>query len=150
MITFLIAIPVCIMLFFPKTDSAKWLHKHLVVGLIDSVVRFERRQFIQFVLMIVMLHSLLPLMSAEMAALIIADLAVYYDAVITVYVASFVGRTKSIWTAIKIRLGSIFGRFAKQDAREHRTSAKPTCKAADNDDPDPAYAGARQLLRAAA
>lgn len=140
MITFLIAIPVCIMLFFPKTDSAKWLHRHLVKGLIDSVVRFERQQFIYFILMIIMMHSLLPLMSAEMATLIIADLAVYYDAAITLYVASFIGRSKSAWMAIKARCTAIFR--LSESGRDHgrKGKTKPaTRKRADNDDPDPVF-----------
>ncbi len=139
MTTALIAIPLCIMLFFPKTAAAKWLHKHLVVGLIDAAARFERRQFIYFILMIMMMHSLLPLMSLEMATLIIADLSLYYDAVITAYLAAFAARAKSVWWAIKSRVAAIF-RCRRPAARHRRdVASKPPRKPAANDDPDPAH-----------
>lgn len=125
---------VVLLRWFPDLPVSRLLHRHLVERPVAALLDLERVQVLKLLLLVgllLMAGDLVMLLgSSEMLLLYAADLALYVDALITVYTAATVARFRSVRTAILHPL-----RLMKGNRRRRSTSRAAARKPA-NDDSD--------------
>ena len=139
MITIVFALVVIIMMLFPKTPFAQWLYFHIVINPINVIQSLERKHFIYLFVGLFFVQSYAAVMPLEIATALAWEASIYFDAMITVWTASALARSKASWAAMKEKsrfvVSFIFGKQSL--ARRKRMQTKPATKKPTNDNDDP-------------
>lgn len=139
MVTVVFALVVIIMMLFPKTPFAQWLYFHIVINPINVIQSLERKHFIYLFVCLFFVQSYAAVMPLEIVTVLAWDASIYFEAMITVWTASALTRSKASWVAMKEKSRFVVNFiFRKQSvARRKRTQTKAAQKKPTNDNDDP-------------
>lgn len=149
MILGLFALCIVLMLAFPKTATALWLHETLVERPLAWFAKLKRRDviflFVMIVLMITAGEFVAIFGPGELLALG-ANLSLFIDAVVVTTAVTIATAIATAWRDARAQLsqlwGGILGQRRLRAARRHKTRKSRAPKSLDDDAPGWAWARA--------
>lgn len=143
MILGLLALCVVVMLAFPKTATARWLHSVLVERPLEWLANLKRRDVILLFVMVVLFVTAGEFLAVFGAAELLAlgvNLSLYVDAVLVTTAATIGAAVATAWSGVRARLFAWRRPQRARAARQHRTR-KPRKPASLDDDGAAHWAG---------
>jgi hypothetical protein len=102
-ITALLGLATFVMMLFPRTPAARWLHLHMVELPLALIARLERKHILFLLVGIAAAQPLMMMGAADLAAVIAWDMAIYFDVAIAAYAAAALARTRAAWRHLRSR-----------------------------------------------
>lgn len=138
MITTLLALTVTLMLCFPRTPLAKWLHFQMVANPLDQLSKLRREHILYIFVGLILIQSYGAVLPIEIATAMAWEATLYFDAAISVWMAGMVAKSKANWFALKARIRSIGAILLsrKPASRRKRTPTQSSRHKPSNDNED--------------
>jgi len=137
-ITALLALTTLVMLLFPQTPAARWLHLHLVELPLALIGRLERKHILYLVVGIAAAQPLMMMGAADLAAVIAWDMAIYVDAAIATYAAAMLAKSRAALQHLRsrtaYRLRRPFSRARPRTPAAPRRRPEQAAKPSNDDD----------------
>lgn len=129
-VTALLGLATLVMLLFPQTPAARWLHLHMVELPLALLGKLERKHILYLVVGIAAAQPLMMMGAADLAAVIAWDMAIYVDAAIATYAAAMMAKSRAALQQLRSR--------AAQWLRRPATRARPRTPSAPRRRPEQA------------
>jgi hypothetical protein len=129
-VTALLGLATLVMLLFPQTPAARWLHLHMVELPLALLGKLERKHILYLVVGIAAAQPLMMMGAADLAAVIAWDMAIYVDAAIATYAAAMLAKSRAALQHLRAR--------ATHWLRRPLTRARPRTPSAPRRRPDQA------------
>lgn len=130
-----LAVLVSVMILFPDAPISKWLYFHTVTNPLEVVQGLERKPFIYLFVGLFVFQSYAAVMPLEIATMLAWDASLYFDAMISVWAASKLAKSKAAWLALKDNVLGTICRISPINitSRRKRTKVKRTLHKPTND-----------------
>lgn len=126
------------MILFPDAPISKWLYFHAVTNPLRVIQGFERKHFIYLFVGLFFFQSYAAVMPLEIVTMLAWDASLYFDAMISVWAASTLAKSKAAWLALKDNVLKVIYRISPTNitSRRKRTKAKRILHKPTNDNED--------------
>lgn len=109
-ITALLALATLVMLLFPRTPAARWLHLHLVELPLAWLGKLERKHILFLIVGLAAAQPLMMMGAADLAAVVAWDMAIYFDVAIAAYAAAALAKSRAALHHLRSRTAHWLGR----------------------------------------